>query len=342
MVSGHPALGAVIKNAKEQLRALPDPLTFGLLRYLNPDANLRGADPTIGFNYLGRQGRAAALSEALWRPGPQDWTGAGAASEIPMPLPHTVELNAVTVETDGGPVLYANWTWATSVLDHGQICRLSRLWFEALAGICAHVRSGGGGLTPSDIVPARLSQHQIDELGDHRQIADILALTPVQQGLLFHASTVAGSADLYAGQLDFALTGPLDVDRLRDAVQTMITRHPHLLARFCGQFEEPVQIIPAEPVVPWRYVEVDGDTDEPIDRFCAAERAAVCDLGNRPPLPGGADPHGGRSASSRADQSPYCARRVVTTNPVGGDIRRLLQTTAVRSRSVPRVCQLAG
>ena len=39
-----------------------------------------------------------------------------------------------------------------------QISQLSRLWFEALAGICAHVRRGGGGLTPSDIVPARLSQ----------------------------------------------------------------------------------------------------------------------------------------------------------------------------------------
>ena len=45
-----------------------------------------------------------------------------------------------------------------------QVSRLSRLWFDALAGICAHVRGGGGGLTPSDIAPARLSQQQIDEL----------------------------------------------------------------------------------------------------------------------------------------------------------------------------------
>jgi glycopeptidolipid biosynthesis protein len=46
---------------------------------------------------------------------------------------------------------------------------LSRLWFEALTGICAHVRGGGGGLTPSDIA-ARLNQQQIDEL--QRQYAD--------------------------------------------------------------------------------------------------------------------------------------------------------------------------
>ena len=58
----------------------------------------------------------------------------------------------------------ANWKWAPSALDDEQVGRLSRLWFEALTGICAHVRHGGGGLTPSDLAVARLSQQQIDEL----------------------------------------------------------------------------------------------------------------------------------------------------------------------------------
>ena len=56
VVAGDAALGPVIKDAKEQLRALPDGLTYGLLRYLNPDVDLAGSDPTIGFNYLGRLG----------------------------------------------------------------------------------------------------------------------------------------------------------------------------------------------------------------------------------------------------------------------------------------------
>ena len=60
MVAGDAALGAVVKDAKEQLRALPDGLTYGLLRYLNPDVDLAGPDPTIGFNYLGRLGAGAA------------------------------------------------------------------------------------------------------------------------------------------------------------------------------------------------------------------------------------------------------------------------------------------
>ena len=80
--------------------------------------------------------------------------------------------------------------------------QISELWFDALAGICAHVRAGGGGLTPSDIAPARLNQQQIDELCQQYRIADVLPLTPLQQGLLFHAGTAQGSDDLYAVQLD--------------------------------------------------------------------------------------------------------------------------------------------
>ena len=92
------------------------------------------------------------------------------------------------------------------------------------------------------------------------RIADVLPLTPLQQGLLFHASTAQGSDDdVYAVQLDIALSGPLDQHRLRDAVQAVVSRHPHLVARFSDKFDEPVQIIPADPEVPWRYVELDAD-----------------------------------------------------------------------------------
>src|SRR5271156_6251629 len=117
------------------------------------------------------------------------------------------------------------------------------------------------------------------------RIADVLPLTPLQQGLLFHASTAQASDDVYAVQLDIGLSGALDQQRLRDAVHTVVNRHPNLAARFSQQFDEPLQIIPADPEVPWRYVELDADgvdVDEQIQQVCAAERAAVCDL-TRPP-----------------------------------------------------------
>ncbi|MCV7360841.1 amino acid adenylation domain-containing protein, partial [Mycolicibacterium neworleansense] len=287
VVAGDAALGAVIKDAKEQLRALPDGLTYGLLRYLNPAVDLPGSDPVIGFNYLGRLGSPAAYASGdVWRFSEDGVSMTGAAGAMPVALAHSVELNAVTIDTDSGPHLNATWTWAPTVLDRTAVARISRLWFDALAGICAHVRRGGGGLTPSDIAPARLGQQQIDALHSEFPIADVLLLTPLQQGLLYHASVANCSGDdVYAVQLILALSGPLDVHRLRDAVQTVVSRHPHLAARFCSQFEQPVQVIPADPVAPWRYIELNGDgigVDGQIEEICAAERAAVCDLENQP------------------------------------------------------------
>ncbi|MDP7702258.1 non-ribosomal peptide synthetase/type I polyketide synthase [Mycobacterium sp. TY815] len=170
VTAGQAALGAVVKDAKEQLRALPDPLSYGVLRYLNAEVALAGPDPRIGFNYLGRLGAPTGLSDDLWHISLEGLSSIGAAAAIPMALAHTVELNAATVETDAGPQLHANWTWAPSAIDHAKVSRLGRLWFEALTGICAHVRGGGGGLTPSDVALTQLSQQQIAEL--ERQYAD--------------------------------------------------------------------------------------------------------------------------------------------------------------------------
>ena len=281
---GDAALGAVIKDAKEQLRALPDGATYGLLRYLNPGVDLGGADPGIGFNYLGRLGAGAGdLSEELWRIGDGSLALSAAATAIDMPLMHTVELNAGTMDTEAGPQLEASWTWAPSAMDAEQIERLGRLWFEALGGICAHVQSGGGGLTPSDLLPAKLSQPEIDELAGHYAVADVLPLTPLQRGLLFQSAFAEGSDDdVYAVQLGLTVAGDLDVARLREAVHTVVARHPNLAARFVDQFGEPVQVLPAQPQIAWRDVDFDDDVEQQVERLCAAERAAVCDLAGQP------------------------------------------------------------
>ena len=289
VVTGAAPLGAAVKNAKEQLRALPDGVTYGMLRYLNADVDLDGSDPAIGFNYLGRMGAGKGeVSGDFWEIRQDGWKVTGPAAAIPMPLMHTVELNAGTVDTDSGPRLRAGWTWARSALDDAQVNRLSGLWFDALAGICAHVRGGGGGLTPSDVAPAPLDQQQIDDLCRRLPVADILPLTPLQQGLLLHADVAHGCGDdVYAVQLDLTLTGRLDHRRLRDALSSVVARHPNLAARFIQDFGVPVQVIAAAPEIPWQYLELDpddGDVAERIAALCAGERVAVCDLAAQSPM----------------------------------------------------------
>ena len=106
VVAGDAALGPIIKDAKEQLRAVPDGMTYGLLRYLNPDIDLSESDPAIGFNYLGRLGTGAAngvVPEGLWQISREGSSLVEAATTAPMPLGHTVELNAAMVDTGAGP-----------------------------------------------------------------------------------------------------------------------------------------------------------------------------------------------------------------------------------------------
>jgi acyl carrier protein len=87
--------------------------------------------------------------------------------------------------------------------------------------------------------------------------------------------------DVYAVQMSVTLNGRLDPNRLHEAVQAVVQRHPNLVARFCDQFGEPVQVIPADPVVPWQYIDLNSasaDFAEQIAQLCTAERGAVCDL----------------------------------------------------------------
>ena len=106
VVAGEAALGAVIKDAKEQLRALPDGVTYGLLRYMNTDVDLAGFDFPIGFNYLGRLGAPAVeISVHLWRICQEGLSFTGAGTALPLPLAHTVDLNAGTVDTDAGRIV---------------------------------------------------------------------------------------------------------------------------------------------------------------------------------------------------------------------------------------------
>ncbi|EUA07772.1 linear gramicidin synthetase subunit D domain protein [Mycobacterium xenopi 4042] len=63
-------------------------------------------------------------------------------------------------------------------------------------------------------------------------------MTPLQQGLLFHASTAQGDDDLYVLQLELAVRARLTLIAAR-AVQLVVSRHPNLVSRVCDQFDEP-------------------------------------------------------------------------------------------------------
>ena len=207
-LSGGPALGRALKTVKEQLRAVPGKgLGYGLLRYLNGEtaAELAGLPmPQLGFNYLGRF--AAGGAGADWAPAPLDGRGADAgdgqlsSGDPAMPLSHVIEINALTLDGTEGPALSAHWTFAPALLGAAAVEDLAATWFRALTALVRHAaQPGAGGLSPSDLALVDLTQDEIERLeGDYGPIEEILPLSPLQEGLLFHALyDAAGTGCLY-------------------------------------------------------------------------------------------------------------------------------------------------
>ncbi|MEU9560366.1 amino acid adenylation domain-containing protein [Streptomyces fumanus] len=290
---GGRAAGLLLKAVKEQLRAVPgDGLGHGLLRHLDPESGPALAAlpvPQIGFNYLGRFTAGAPAGA----PGPWQMAGesaVGGAADPDAPATHALDVGAVVRDTPDGPELTLTLSWPGALLTEGEVTRLGQVWLDLLAGLAAHTTTpGAGGRTPSDFPLAGLGQDTVDELeATVTGLEDVWPLSPLQEGLLFHAAYDESGADVYAGQRALALDGPLDVARLRASWQAVLTRHPILRAGFHRRTSgEAVQVVVRDPALPWREADLSGldeaEAAAETARLGDAELAAGFDL-TRPPL----------------------------------------------------------
>ncbi|WP_394540544.1 non-ribosomal peptide synthase/polyketide synthase [Lysobacter enzymogenes] len=257
---GGPALEQALKRVKEQLRRLPDNgIGYSLLRYLDEQGRAALASAPsrqIGFNYLGRL-PAVDDAEPAAHDDPQPETPHG--EEARWPLWHALGLDAVTVDHASGPMLHATWNWAGELFDDGDIRALAQRWFQVLRCIAERAGHARPGFTPSDLPLVKLDQAQIEAIeAGQPALADILPLSPLQHGLLFHAVYDEDSVDAYLVQEVYRFDGPLDAELLQTAADRLLERHANLRASFLHQgLAEAVQVIPLKPKAPWRFVDSD-------------------------------------------------------------------------------------
>ncbi|WP_051716312.1 non-ribosomal peptide synthetase [Streptomyces bikiniensis] len=258
-------LGRALRRVKETLRAIPDRgVGYGILRHLDPAARpaLDGrTPPQLGFNYLGR---LATTADTDWSiTGEQVPSRTAGASGLPGG--HVLDINALTTDGPDGPRLSATATWTDGRLTEAEVRLLTDLWFAALDSLVLHARTrGSGGRTPSDLPLVRLTQEEVDHLEEaHPGLADVLPLTPLQEGLLFHALYAPDAPDVYQAQCVLTLHGGLDRDTLRAATAALTARHPHLGAAFVHQgLRRPVQVVPATVPPRWRLLDLTGVSEK--------------------------------------------------------------------------------
>lgn len=113
-------------------------------------------------------------------------------------------------------------------------------------------------------------------------IEDVLALSPLQQGLFSLATLAEDGVDVYTLQFVVDIAGPLDTGRLRRSAETILARHPNLRASFWDRdLPHPVQIVPAAVTVPWREIHA---APADLAGIAETERATNFDLAAGPLL----------------------------------------------------------
>lgn len=120
-------------------------------------------------------------------------------------------------------------------------------------------------------------------LSAHPGHTDVLPLTPLQEGMLFHAQYEsdgeggerASSVDPYIAQSAYELSGPLRPELLRAACDTVLRRHACLRAAFSRTASgRPVQVITDVSAAPWAERDLSGLPRDVQQRFFEEELTA--------------------------------------------------------------------
>ncbi|KTT44251.1 peptide synthase, partial [Pseudomonas oryzihabitans] len=265
-------LATSLKTVKEGLRLIPrGGLGYGLLQ-AQGEAGLPETAGSLLFNYLGQLDSDLGgfrLAEE----------SAGRARDPRTPL--EAEL-AVEGAVRGGELHFV-CTYSGQRHEASRIQALLDAFGAALDEVLALCRQARGA-TPSDFPLLALTQPQLDAL-PLAAIEELYPLTPMQQGLLFHAE-LGGAGDLYVNQVSVELDGLPKVAFL-DGWRQALRRHAGLRAAFLRLAGEgrAVQAI-------WRHVELAVREldwrDRPVDPATLAdlqreERERPFDLAT-PPL----------------------------------------------------------
>ncbi|MEV5427837.1 non-ribosomal peptide synthase/polyketide synthase [Streptomyces sp. NPDC052701] len=271
-----------LRGVKEQLRAVPlRGLSHGALRHLLPGSPLAGAPhPQVGFNYHGRWDAGRGTGDGLYRAA---LAPAGRDTDPDEPRPYLLDVTGVV--QDGR--LELGWTYPAAVYDEAVVRRLAEEMREALREIVAHcARPDAGGRTPSDFPLAGLTQDRLDHLvGDGRGVADVLPLTPLQSGMLFHG--LVDDAGAYFDRTAVRLSGVADPEAFAAAWQQVADRTPALRTSVHWRgLPHPVQVVHDHVELPvthldWRHLTDEGRAAA-TERLLAQDRAAGMELTTAP------------------------------------------------------------
>ncbi|NIE76381.1 amino acid adenylation domain-containing protein [Pantoea sp. Ap-967] len=278
------APGSALKVIKEQLRGVPHKgLGHGLLQQLGTavqrDALSSLVPPRITFNYLGQFDQQFD-EQALWAPALEN---SGAAQDADAPLANWLSVEGQVYQGE----LSLQFGFSSQMYQESTVVALMARFQARLSELVAHCCAlEAQQATPSDFPLVALDQATLDALPQGSEgLADLLPLSPMQQGLLYHSLLGQGEAS-YINQMRLAIEG-LEPERFRDAWQATLQAHPVLRSGFAWDgLPQPLQRVQRQATLPFECLDWRGraDHEQALQALALQERERGFDLREAPLL----------------------------------------------------------
>jgi amino acid adenylation domain-containing protein/non-ribosomal peptide synthase protein (TIGR01720 family) len=280
---GNSSLADLLRRTKERLRQVHHRgVSFGALRYLSPDAEIRESleavpKPEVRFQYLGA---FEAVPSAIFTAAVES---SGACRADDNRRSHLLD---VVASVKGGR-LKVQWTYSHHFHDAATISAVASRCIERLRELVA-VGADRSAVDPRppDPLLARLNASEIGRLsGRFPLLTDLYPLTPMQQ-LVFSMDAADPSSGFE--QWEFILDGSLDARRLHCAWRQVAARHTILRTVFTQVGgASPHQIVLEHVELPWHEEDWREHAPQQQDRllrsFLSSDRRKPFEL-DTPPL----------------------------------------------------------
>ncbi|MEC0600840.1 amino acid adenylation domain-containing protein, partial [Bacillus spizizenii] len=233
-------LSYCIQSTKEYLRKVPNKgIGYGILRYLTKPSHNNECQfslkPDIGFNYLGELTQS---DKTIFR---HSELSSGTSISPSNKKLNAIEINGFIINGQ----LKVEFNYSTKEFKQDTIKKLTEGYIEQLIQIIQHCEKKCiPEKTPSDFGDKDLSIEDLHHiLSSGKEIEKIHSLTPMQNGMLYHALLDPYSA-AYFEQLTFSIEGPLNVKKLNAAFNLLIEKYEVLRTAFfhegISQFKQAV------------------------------------------------------------------------------------------------------
>jgi iturin family lipopeptide synthetase B len=256
--------GRQVKEIKETLRKVPHKgIGYGILKYLTINEHKEidfSITPRVSFNYLGQfDADVERMSFSLAREPVGQLMAVQTRRSFDLDITGMIVKKRLLMS-----ITYNRQHYRTKTLE-----TLAHHFQTAMSQIISYCTARPDReLTPSDFTYKGLSIETVHQLISQYDIEDLYLLSPMQEGMLFHALYDNASAG-YFEQISYTLEGEVDENLIEQSINQLIRRHPTLRTLFLYQgFERPIQLVLKEKKTEFYYQDLrDLEEEHEIQTF---------------------------------------------------------------------------